>query len=166
MDPNDLLANAGRSRETTIVRDAEGRWFQDGDPLEHPNLTHAFDCWLERAEDGRYCLRNDINWAYVTIEGAPLFVRSVAIDDGGITLKLSDDREERLVAPSLRVGPEGALYCDVREGTMVARFDRHAMFLLEPLVGEDKEGQTLRIGGEIVRPRTVVDPLALVPQQS
>lgn len=166
MDPSDLLANAGRSRETTIVRDAEGRWFHDGQALEHANLTHAFDCWLARAEDGRYCLSNDINWAYVTIEGAPLFVRSLKIVGDDVVLKLSDDREETLVASTLRLGPEGALYCDARKGTMTARFDRHAMFQLEPLVGEDDRGQTLRIGHEIVHPRVVDDPLALVSQQS
>jgi len=49
MDPNALLA--GRTRETTIARDAEGRWFHDGQALEHPNLTRAFDRWVERAED-------------------------------------------------------------------------------------------------------------------
>src|SRR5690349_2729772 len=112
MDPGALLQ--GRTRETTIVRDAQGRWFQDGQPLEHPNLTRAFDRWIERAEDGRYCLKNDINWAYFKLEGPPFFVRSLTLEPNGeITLLLSNEQREPLHAESLRLGSDGALYCDV-----------------------------------------------------
>lgn len=166
MDANELLGSAGRSRETPIRRDAEGRWFHDGDPLQHPHLVRAFDRWIERADDGRYCLKNDINWAYFTLEGAPYFVRSVAVEGTEVRVFLSNDRDEVLDATTLRVGPEGALYCDVQGGTMVARFDRHAMFQLESLIGEDEKGATLKIGGNVVRPPVVSDPLALVAHSS
>ena len=152
----------GLSRETTIRRDAEGRWYQDGIPLEHPNLVRAFDRWIERAEDGRYCLKNDINWAYVTIEGAPLFVRSIAIEPEGMRLRLSDEREELLDVETLRLGPDGALYCDARGGTMPARFDRHAMFQLEPVLGEDDGGLYIEVAGRRAHPPVALDPLARI----
>ena len=41
MDPASFLE--GRTRETKIRRDAQGRWFFEDDPLEHPNLVRAFD---------------------------------------------------------------------------------------------------------------------------
>jgi hypothetical protein len=158
MDPGQLLL--GRSRETTIVRDAAGRWFQDGQPLEHPNLTRAFDRWVRRAEDGRYCLENDINWAYITLEGAPFFVRSLQIGaDHAITLLLSNDEREPLRPRTLRTGPDGALYCDVANGQMVARFDRHAAAQLEALLGEDEQGVYLELAGARVRPEIAADPL-------
>jgi hypothetical protein len=158
MDPGALLQ--GRSRETTIVRDAQGRWFQDGQALEHPNLTRAFDRWIERAEDGRYCLKNDINWAYFKLEGPPFFVRSLTIEPGGeLTLMLSNDRREPLRAETLRMDRDGALYCDVGAGDMAARFDRHAMAQLEAVLGEDAEGVYLEAGGRRIRPPTVADPL-------
>lgn len=166
MDANELLGSAGRSRETPIRRDAEGRWFHANDPLEHPNLVRAFDSWIERAEDGRYCLKNDINWAYFTLEGAPFFVRSVDVSESGVRLHLSNGKAEPLDPATLRLGPEGALYCDVQHGTMAARFDRHAMFQLEPLIGEDALGATIRIGGITVHPAVVADPLALTSHNS
>jgi hypothetical protein len=159
-DPNQLLA--GRSRETTIARDAQGRWFQDGQALEHPNLTRAFDRWVSRADDGRYCLKNDINWAYVALEGAPFFVRSLRIGKGGgdadVTLVLSNDTEQALRPATLRSGEDGALYCDLDDG-MVARFDRSAMSQLEALIGEDDDGVYLQLGGSRVRPKASADPL-------
>jgi hypothetical protein len=158
MEPGQLLE--GRSRETTIVRDAQGRWFHDGQPLEHPNLTRAFDRWIERAEDGRYCLKNDINWAYFTLQGPPFFVRSVQIDDGRVTLLLSNDKHEPLRQETLRTGVDGALYCDVGDGSMVARFDRHAAAQLETVLGEDEQGVYLELAGQRVRPKVASDPLA------
>lgn len=160
VDPASLLQ--GRTRETKIRRDADGRWFNDGVELTHPLLKQAFDRWLCRAPDGsgRYCLSNDINWAYVTIEGAPRFVRRVEIrPDGGVRLALSDETEVELDCETLRQGPDGALYCNV-PGGLVARFDRHAMMQLEPILHEDARGVYLSVGGREVRPPIVADPLA------
>ncbi|MCC6874553.1 MAG: DUF1285 domain-containing protein [Sandaracinaceae bacterium] len=149
----------GRSRETKIRRDAEGRWFNDGVEVTHPKLARAFDCWLERAADGRYCLRNAINWAYVQVEGAPCFVRRVTADDLGLQLHLSNDTVTPLEPATLRQGPDGALYCDV-PGDLVARFDRAAMMQLAERLHEDEQGLFLDVGGRRVRPPIVQDPLA------
>jgi hypothetical protein len=164
VDPSALLQ--GRTRETTIFRDAEGRWFQDGEPLEHPNLTRAFDRWVGRADDGRYCLKNDINWAYITLEGAPYFVRGVRASESGAQepmLALSNDAVVPLPLETLRLGPEGALYCDVDApdgtGPMVARFERHAATQLERWLGEDSGGVFVEVAGKRVRPKTVSNPL-------
>jgi len=156
MDPTPFFT--GLSRETTIVRNADGKWFQDGEPLEHDRLTHAFDCWIERAEDGRFCLKNDINWAYFKLEGAPFFVRSVRITDGVARLLLSNDREVELDPHTLREGPDGALYCDVAP-RMAARFDKHAAIQLEELIHEDELGPYVQAGHDRVRPPRVGDPL-------
>jgi hypothetical protein len=147
----------GRSRETKIRRDAAGRWFNDGVPITHPKLRRAFDAWIDRADDGRYCLKNEINWAYVTIEGPPLFVRDVSLD-GGVTLELSDGTRERLEPSTLREGTGGALYCEVRGGGWTARFDRESMQKLEPILDEDDEGIYLAIEGRRVRPQKTEEP--------
>lgn len=159
MEPSAFLK--GMTRETTIRRDAEGLWYYDGEPLDHPNLTRAFDRWIERAPDdsGRYCLKNDINWAYFTLEGAPYFVERVQQGaDGQPVITLSNDQELPLPVESLRLGPEGALYCDV-PGGMVAKFRRHAMAQLEPWLAEDDSGAYLELQGGRVRPKVVSDPL-------
>jgi hypothetical protein len=157
IDPGSLLE--GRTRETKIRRDAQGRWYNDGVQIVHPLLTRAFDEWLVRAPDGsgRWCLSNDINWAYVSLEGPPRFVRS-ARADGGLFVSLSDGRELEIDPATLRQDREGALYCDAAD--LVARFDRHAMMQLEQVVAEDEDGVFLAIDGRTYRPPIVDDPLA------
>jgi hypothetical protein len=149
----------GLSRETTIRRDAEGRWFHDEEPVENEKLARAFDRWVERAEDGRFCLKNDINWAYISLEGAPYFVRAVRVQDGAARLLLSNDWEVPLDFRSLREGPDAALYCDVGEG-LTARFDRHAAVQLGELLEEDADGPFFHVDGNRVRPPRVLDPLS------
>ena len=162
MDSAGLLK--GLSRETSIRRDARGRWSNEGQPLEHAGLIRAFDSWIDRAEDGRYCLRNEINWAYITLEGPPFFVRSLAAQPSGeVTLAVSDGRAHRLDPDTLRQGRDGALYCDVRQPPMTARFDRHAMMQLADLLREDDRGVYLQLGGRVVRPPLVDDPLRELP---
>jgi hypothetical protein len=147
------------SRQTAISRDAEGRWFEGGSPIDQPAIERAFDRWIDLAEDGRFCLRNSVNWAYVEIEGAPIFVRRAFLDHEGALLVLSDETNERLEPRTLRQGPEGALYCDVRGGRLAARFDRSAVFALAEALGEDEAGVYVELGGVRVRPPSVDDPL-------
>lgn len=156
MDPNDLLQ--GRTRETAIRREANGKWWNGDDPIEHPNLVRSFEGWITRAEDGRYCLSNDINWAYFTLEGPPYFVRSVRLHSGHVALMLSGDIEETLDPASLRQGEDGSLWCDVRDG-LPARFDNHAASQLAPVIGEDADGMFVRLGGVKHRPKVVRDPM-------
>ncbi len=158
MDPAELAAR-GWTRETSIRRDAGGKWFQDGDPIEHPGVVAAFNRWIRRASDGRYCLENDIHWVYVEIDGPPLSVRAARLDDAGAELDLSDGRTERLDPNTLREGPDGALYCDAREGTLPARFERHAVVQLADALEEDDDGPFFMLAGVAVRPAKVEDPL-------
>ena len=47
----------GRSRESTIRLDADGCFFHDGVPVEHPKLRDALHTWIARhPDDGRYIL--------------------------------------------------------------------------------------------------------------
>ncbi|MCA9600902.1 MAG: DUF1285 domain-containing protein [Polyangiales bacterium] len=162
MDPKAMLE--GRTRETRIRRDAAGRWWNGEEPISHPNLVRAFDAWVDRAEDGRFCLKNDINWAYVAIEGAPFFVRGVRVTDGGgAELLLSDGKHEPLDPDSLRQDASGVLHCSVHGGAFAARFDRGAMHDLAPILEADGEGVFLRIGGRAIRPPVVADPVSWAP---
>lgn len=149
----------GRSRETAIRRDRFGRWYDGEVRITHPRLVDSFDAWIDRAPDGRFCLSNEINWAYVAIEGAPYRVRAITVGDS-ITLELSGGRREPLDPATLRLGEDDSLWCDVRQGRVPARFDNHALLQLGDLLEEDGEGTFLRLGGRIVRPCRVADPLA------
>ena|SRR5690606_13208394 len=150
MDPNSFLQ--GRTRETAIRRDRRGKWWNDEDPVDHPNLRTSFDGWIDVAEDGRYCLSNDINWAYFTLEGPPYFVRSIREDGASLVLALSGNREEVLDPSTLRQSTAGTLYCRVREGRCVAVFDAHAASQLAGRLGEDEGGVYVDVGGARVHP--------------
>jgi len=150
MDASSLLS--GRSRETRIRRDAKGRWFDGDDAITHAGLVQALDGYIDLAEDGRFCLRNDINWAYVTIEGPPYFVRSVTLEGDAVRLHLSGGRSELLDARSLAQDEVGALCCRVRDGRLEARFDNHAAAGLAPLLDEDELGVYVSLAGRRVRP--------------
>ena len=158
------LPGEGRSRETRIRRDRTGRWWNGEDPITHPALARAFDAWIDRADDGRYCLKNDVNWAYVTLEGPPLFARHATVDEGSgetaVRLALSDGREEILDVATLREGPDDALYCDARGGALPCRIERSAMMALADHLEEGADGASwLVLGAARVRPARVEDPL-------
>ena len=159
MDPAQFLR--GRTRETEIRRDARGHWFNGTDRIEHPNLVRSFDAWIDRAEDGRFCLSNAINRAYVQIDGPAYFVKDVVASNQGIELLLSGGVREPLDTTTLRQGPEGALWCAAREGRCPARFDNHAVSKLSEWIGEDEQGVYLQVGADRVRPPLVPDPLSL-----
>lgn len=151
---------SGRSPETRIRRDAEGRWYDGDEAIDQPRIERAFDRWLRRGPDGRYILENDVSWGYVAIEGAPLFVRRIDLDEEGATLELSDGRVERLDPHTLRQGPEGALYCTSSgAGGWPARFDRATLGVLFERIGEDARGIYVIIGRERYYPPASDDPL-------
>lgn len=131
----------GRSRESTIVLDAEGRFFHDNAPVEHPGMARAFASWIGRhPDDGRYILNNGWDWSYFTVEDAPFFVEAVRANERGPLLVLSDGTEEPLAASSLRAGEGGALYVKVKGGAFEARFCRTAQLGLGPWVEEEPDG--------------------------
>lgn len=153
------MIRRGFTRETAIRRDAQGRWWVGDEPIDHPNVAKSFDGWIERAPDGRFCLANDINWAFVTIEGPPYFVRAIELAGDDVTLVLSGGLRERLDPSTLRLGPDDGLYCDVRGGRVPARFDDHATHQLASRLDADDEGPYFRLGATY-RPPVVDDPMS------
>lgn len=139
----------GRSRESTIRIDREGRFWHDGRLVEHDGMARAFASWIGlHPDDGRFILTNGYDWSYFTVEDAPFVVQSVHHEDGPVTLSLSDDTRERLDPETLCVGERDALYCRVKEGRFEARFSRSAQTAMAPLLVEGDDGAPLvEIGG-------------------
>jgi len=137
-------APEGRSRESTIRLDGEGRFHHDGELVEHGKLADAMHRWISRhPDDGRYILTNGYDWTYFTVDDAPYIVRSLrATDDGDVLLLLSDGTEEPWEPETTRIGAEDALYARVkagaRGGPFDAKFSRHAQLALAPLLVADE----------------------------
>jgi hypothetical protein len=154
-------APEGRSRESTIRLDAEGRFWHEGRRVDHAGLAAALHDWIGRhPDDGRYILSNGYDWTYFTVDDAPYVVRTLRIEPERIVLVLSDGTEEVWDPEATRVGPDAALYAPVkreaRGGPYEAKFSQHAQASLEPvlLVGEggssgDCDEPAVRIGSRV-----------------
>ncbi|MEO8901883.1 MAG: hypothetical protein ABI488_08455 [Polyangiaceae bacterium] len=159
-----FAAPEGRSRESTIVLDAEGRFFHHGAPVEHPGMARAFASWIDvHPDDGRFILNNGYDWSYFRVEDAPFFVLGVREQGGQLWLALSDGSESPLEegtgstkgalgaagsAPPLIVGDRDALYTTVKAGKFRARFTPAAQTALAPWLVSDETGQIfLEIAG-------------------
>jgi len=142
-------APEGRSRESTIVLDREGRFKHDGAIVEHPGMARAFASWIGvHPDNGRFILNNGYDWTYFTVEDAPFFVLSVREAGEGLVLALSDGTESVLDPTTLREGEAGALYATVKDGKFRARFSRAAMAALAPWLVTQENGQIcLEIAG-------------------
>jgi hypothetical protein len=143
-------APEGRSRESTIRLDAEGRFWHDGRAVEHAGLSGALHSWIGRHPDnGRYILTNGYDWTYFTVDDAPFLVRTIRIEPERIVLVLSDGTEEPWDPAATRFGAGEALYALVkhglRGGPFEAKFTRHAQASLAPVLIE-AETPTVRIG--------------------
>lgn len=148
------------SPESSLRVDKEGAFWHEGQRFEHAALAEAFARWVSvDPETGRYILKNDISWCYLTVEDAPLVVRGVSEGAGGdLYLTLSDGTTEVLDLATLRVDEDDVPYCDVRRGLLPARFLRSAAFaLLDRARASGPGSYVLSVGGRDV-------PLCRVPR--
>ncbi|HVH44661.1 MAG TPA: hypothetical protein VM925_20045 [Labilithrix sp.] len=152
-------APEGRSRESTLRLDAEGRFLHDETPVEHPKLAAALHTWIARhPDDGRYILTNGYDWTYFKVDDVPFFVRSVRAENpegsaasGDAILVLSDGTEEPLDPSTLRVGARGDLYLTVKRetkdrekgGPFDAKMTQFAQTQLGPFLTEEGDGVVL-----------------------
>jgi hypothetical protein len=144
-------APEGRSRESTIRLDCEGRFLHDGRRVEHAGLSAAFHAWIGRhPDDGRYILSNGYDWTYFAVDDAPYFVRALRVEETRIALLMSDGTEEAWDPETTRIANDGALYAlvkrDARGGPYEAKFTRHAQASLAPVLS-DADAPAVHIGG-------------------
>ena len=149
-------APEGRSRESTIRLDAEGHFFHDDAPVEHPKLAEAMHSWIGRhPDDGRYILTNGYDWTYFKVEDAPYVVRALRVEGDKVTLVLSNGAEEEWNPARTEIAASGALYTDVlpdaKGGPFRAKFTRHAQASLAPVLTEQDGEPAARVNGRIVR---------------
>jgi uncharacterized protein len=137
-----LPAPEGRSRESTIRLDRDGRFFHDEELVTHRGMARAFASWIARhPDDGRFILTNGYDWTYFTVEGAPFFVEGVRGSDSGPVLVLFDGSEEPLEPVALRLDHDGILRTVVKGGAFDAKFLRAAQLELAEWLEQDSDGR-------------------------
>jgi hypothetical protein len=131
----------GRSRESSIRLDRDGRFFHDGEPVVHAGMARAFSTWIGRhPDDGRFILQNGYDWTYFSVEDTPYFVESVRSLESGLELELSDGTTEPLPPSGLALDESGQLLASVKGGLFQARFKRAAQLSIGELLSEDEAG--------------------------
>ncbi len=145
-----LAPPPGASRESTIRIDREGRFWHEGNRVEHPALEQALRTWIARhPDDGRPILTNGYDWCYFQVDDAPFRVDALRIEGDLVTLVLFDGSEEPLDPATLSLGEDEVVYARVRAGGLEARFSRHAQTQLAPLLVQD-DPPTLAVAGREV----------------
>ena len=138
------------TREDSGIRlDAQGRWWHDGELVEHPRIIEAFNRGLAPADDGRFRLQLGNDWCYVDVEDAAY--RVLAIDpapDNRLSIRLTDRTAEFLDISTLELDTDGVLACRVKQGRAKARFEREAQFALGSLLQEVEGQLVLRVGAK------------------
>jgi uncharacterized protein len=158
----DLPAPPGQSRESRIVLDAEGRFWDDAELVTHRGMQDAFATWIRRhPRDGRFVLCNGYDWTYFRVDDVPYFVRGLGGSPSAPRLVLSDRTEEPFDPANLSVGARDALYCWVKSGAFEARFTPPAQAALGPYLAEGSGGNPVfRLAGRdyAVAPRNERPP--------
>jgi len=131
----------GRSRESRIVLDEQGRFWNGPVPIDHEAMSTAFASWIAiHPDDGRFVLTNGYDWTYFTVKDAPFLVRHVENKPSGPVLRLFDGTEEPLDPSTVTISEEGILYARVKEGRFEARLSRAAQAEMVEAVVEGPDG--------------------------
>jgi hypothetical protein len=144
----------GRSRESTIVLDAEGHFRHDNEPFGAGRMETAFHTWIRRHPDnGRWILSNGYDWTYFTVVDVAFFVRAMGVAEDGAPLLLLSDGSTELFFPKFLRSKAGtdALYIFIKRGTegeALAKFERHAQNGLAPWLVEDNGELFFAVGGK------------------
>jgi hypothetical protein len=146
-------APEGRSRESKIRLDGEGKFFDNGGYVEHAKLQQALHTWIGRhPDDGRYILTNGYDWTYFAVDDVPFFVRAIREVDSDAMLVLSDETVEPLDPKTVTTGERGELYVEIQHpsadkakaGPFRAKLTRHAQTQLGPFLDQRDERVILR----------------------
>jgi hypothetical protein len=132
----------GRSRESKIVLDDRGRFWNGSFLIDHEAMTRAFASWIRRhPDDGRFILTNGYDWTYFTVKDAPFFVRGVHGVESGVALELFDGTIEPLDPTGVSVSGDGVLYARVKGGGYDARFLPPAQVQMTDFIDEGADGE-------------------------
>lgn len=120
--------------------DKEGRWFQNGAEIVHPQVYLLFSRSLERTHDGGYQVRVGQEICRVEVEDAPFVVKRVTeLDQGRVRMELNDGTEEIFEPERFWIGEENVPYTRVKEGRFRARFSRPAYYQLARHIVSDAD---------------------------
>jgi hypothetical protein len=175
MNPDEAAAYLARLRDSGIRIDREGRFWHEGQTVQHEGLRQALFRWLDRlaagdpgaapGDVGRYVLRLDARrFAYLDVDDTPLVATSLRWDDDRgagprAWLGLNDGSEEPLDPDTLSIDGAGVLRCWVRAGKLEARLATSAAATLAQQITtfDDRPALRTRDGVTVIATRAQPD---------
>jgi uncharacterized protein len=122
--------------------DKEGRWFQNGAEITHPEIYRTFNQMLVKTSDGGYQVKMGREVCAVEVEDAPFVVKTVTQDDDSrIFIELNDGSQEIFDPRNLWIGDRNVPYSRVKNGSFHARFSRPAYYQLTKHIVSDADGK-------------------------
>jgi hypothetical protein len=125
-----------------LVIDKDGRWFQNGSEIIHPEIYKYFNGLLKKTSDAEYQIRMNNEVCRVEVEDAPFVVQAVhEVGKTTICIHLNDGSEEPFNPELFWIGKDNVPYCHVKNGSFHARFSRPAYYALTPYIVADSDEQ-------------------------
>ncbi len=134
-----------------LIIDKDGRWFQNGAEIIHPEVYRYFNELLETTPDGTYRIRTAQETCCVEVEDAPFVVQRVLDDPGDLLrIQLNDGSVEVLKPQFLWIGASNVPYTLVKNERFHARFSRPAYYMLAAYIVSDEREENfyLEINGD------------------
>ena len=127
--------------------DVDGDWFDDDVAITHAGILANLRSMLKRDAQG-YFIQTRVRIP-VEVDDVPFVVTRVERRGETLHVFLGDGTEADVDPATLRVGPDDAPYCAVKDGAFEARLSRAAAFQLLGVADYDEStGRgTLRLGG-------------------
>ncbi len=131
-----------------LMIDKDGRWFQNGNEIIHPEIYKYFCSLLEKDSDGNYRIRMGREVCAVRVEDAPFVVVSISTYPDKLNIHLNDESIEELDPSNLWIGSKDVPYLKIKNGAFHARFSRAAYYqLAEHIKSHDDTEFFLEING-------------------
>ncbi len=134
-----------------LLIDKDGRWFQNGAEIIHPEIYKYFSASLEKTSVGEYRIRINNEVCRVEVEDAPFVVQSITeTQKDKIYLRLNDSSEEPLNPEWFWIGKDNIPYCLIKEARFHARFSRPAYYALTNYIiaSPDQQRFFLQLNGQ------------------
>lgn len=129
-----------------IELDSEGHFWHEGERIADPRISELFHRSIQRTPGGSYLLVVAPFSYPLVVHDVPLWVTQLALEPAQATgqaprlrVRLSDGSEEDLALDTLRYQPRRGFVCQVKGGTLPARFTRPCYFALAEHVTEEDE---------------------------
>lgn len=125
-----------------IYIDKDGKWFYNGAEMINRGIVLEFYSHLTIDDSGMYIIKRGNEACYVEVEDTPFIVTRVDFEDADgnterVRLSLIDETQEDLSPETLRVGDDNVIYCQVKQGSFMARFSRAAYYQLASRIKEE-----------------------------